>query len=72
MSGKNDITDTEIADVMHYALDDLDRAKAILGGLTVVMDDMRCRVIARHQDRIPGPCDDEHLENRRKQEFKHK
>ena len=72
MNGKDDISNTEIADVMNQALDDLDRAKTILRGLTVVMDDMRCRVIARHQDRIPGPCDDEHPENRQKQELKHK
>jgi hypothetical protein len=70
MSGKDDITDTEIAGVMHDALDDLDRVKVILGGLTVVMDDMRCRVMARHEDRAPGPCDDEHPDNRRKQKPK--
>ena len=72
MSGKNDITDTEIAGVMNYALDDLDRVKAILGGLTVVMDDMRCRVIARHEERALGPCDDEHPDNRRAQKPKSK
>jgi hypothetical protein len=72
MRGEDDITDTEIADVMNYTLDDLDRVKAILGGLTVVIDDMRCRVVARHQDRAPGPCDDEHPDNRRKQKPKRK
>jgi hypothetical protein len=60
MSRKDDITDTEIASVMNDALDDLERVKTILGGLTVMMDDMRCRVIARHEERAPGPCDDEH------------
>jgi hypothetical protein len=48
---------------MHDALDDLDRVKTILGGLTVVIDDMRCRVVARHEDRAPGPFDDEHPDN---------
>lgn len=65
MSGKNDITDTEIADVMNYALDDLDRVKALLGGLTVVLDDMRCRVMAKHGGGAPGPWDDEHPDNGR-------
>jgi hypothetical protein len=54
MSRKDDITDTEIAGVMHDALDDLDRVKVILGGLTVVMDDMRCRVMARHEGKRSG------------------
>jgi hypothetical protein len=65
MSRKDDITDTEIADVMNDALDDLDRVKAILGGLTVVIDDMRCRVMARHENQAPGPWDDEHPDNGR-------
>ena len=64
MSRKDDITDTEIADAMNDALDDLDRVKAILGGLTVVIDDMRCRVMVRHENPEPGPCDDEHPDNR--------
>jgi hypothetical protein len=72
MSRKDDITDTEIVGVMNDALDDLDRVKAILGGLTVVMDDMHCHVIARHEERAPGPCDDEHPDNRRAQKPKSK
>ena len=63
--GRFERADSMFREILQRARDDLDRAKAILGGLTVVLDDMRCRVMAKHGSGAPGPWDDEHPDNGR-------
>ena len=50
---------------MQYALDDLERMKALMQGVIIALDDVQGRIICRYEDLEPGPWDDEHPENRR-------
>lgn len=66
MTRKHPITDSEMSDFLKDVLDDLERMKAVMRGVIVTLDDMRCRVIVRHEDLEPGPWDDEHPENKKR------
>jgi len=63
MSGKRPVSDPEITGAIESVLDDLERMKVLMQGSIIALDDMRCRVLVRHENTPPGPWDDEYAEN---------